>query len=578
MGAGGEEARSVREMDARREPAERDFEIARRGELDARERRQDRCERAGADGCEALRERLAREPHVDLVAEARAEVGVARLEREGQAVEELVVWNASRGERPRDEERVIDGPEARAAHAGRPVVAAEEREVDLTVFERAPERLRGKRHHAEADVGLALHDRGQAGQHDPLEERLAGAEREEGRRGGRALSQRLDPCERPARVLGDLTSERGERETSAATLAERATEVGLELSELATELALERGISSGSTRDPARVVDAHEGLQPVEREALLRHDWMVMDNAIPCMVSHLARAHRQGMKLPIFFDARMVSSPDSYSPSARKPAEVVARLDACGIPVERHRPTPVTVDELSRVHDRAFVEGVLEGRIANGFGDRSTQVAASLPWTSGAMLSAARHAIAHRTMVLAPCSGFHHAGVRRASGFCTFNGLAVAAAALHHAGARTIGILDADYHYGDGTVEILGGRDWVRHVTVGERYTSPEHARPFFEALPEMMESMRGCDVLLYQAGADPHVDDPLGGFLTTEQLALRDAIVFRAARAMGLPVAWNLAGGYRRDANGGISEVLRVHENTARACLESVRAIESGV
>jgi acetoin utilization deacetylase AcuC-like enzyme len=279
------------------------------------------------------------------------------------------------------------------------------------------------------------------------------------------------------------------------------------------------------------------------------------------------------MNLPVFFDERMVSMPDSFSPSARKPAQVVAHLEAIGLPLDLHRPTPVSIDELSRVHDRHFVEGVLAGRIANGFGDRSPEVAASLPWTSGAMLSAARHAIAHRTMVLAPCSGFHHAGVRRASGFCTFNGLAVAAAALHDDGARTIGILDADYHYGDGTQEILADRGWVRHVTIGARYTRPEHARPFLEALPQMVESMRGCDVLLYQAGADAHVDDPLGGFLTTEELALRDAIVFRTARALGLPVAWNLAGGYRRDANGGISEVLLVHENTARACLESVRA-----
>ncbi len=73
--------------------------------------------------------------------------------------------------------------------------------------------------------------------------------------------------------------------------------------------------------------------------------------------------------------------------------------------------------------------------------------------------------------------------------------------------------------------------------------------------------------MLLYQAGADPHVDDPLGGFLTTDELARRDAIVFGEARALGLPVAWNLAGGYQRDARGGIEPVLQIHENTLRAC-----------
>ncbi|MGZ3422030.1 MAG: histone deacetylase [Polyangiales bacterium] len=277
------------------------------------------------------------------------------------------------------------------------------------------------------------------------------------------------------------------------------------------------------------------------------------------------------MNLPVYFDPRMVAAPRSYSPSAQKPAQVVEHLRTIGLPLELHAPIPVTASQLSRVHDRAFVEGVLEGRLANGFGDRSREVALSLPWTSGAMLSAARHAIRHRTAVLAPCSGFHHAGFRRATGFCTFNGLAVTAAALHEEDSvRTIGILDADFHYGDGTAEILANREWVRHVTIGADYTEPAHAEPFLEALPSIVESMRGCDVLLYQAGADPHVDDPLGGFLTTEQLARRDAIVFRATRAMGLPIAWNLAGGYQRDEHGGISKVLAIHENTARACLDA--------
>ena len=54
------------------------------------------------------------------------------------------------------------------------------------------------------------------------------------------------------------------------------------------------------------------------------------------------------------------------------------------------------------------------------------------------------------------------------------------------------------------------------------------------------------CSVLLYQAGADPHIDDPLGGALTSSQLARRDTIVFDGCRVLGLPIAWNLAGGYQ--------------------------------
>ena len=55
---------------------------------------------------------------------------------------------------------------------------------------------------------------------------------------------------------------------------------------------------------------------------------------------------------------------------------------------------------------------------------------------------------------------------------------------------------------------------------------------------------------------------------MTTEQLRRRDEIVFSTAQALRLPVVWDLAGGYQRDADGGISAVLEIHRNTMRACL----------
>jgi acetoin utilization deacetylase AcuC-like enzyme len=70
---------------------------------------------------------------------------------------------------------------------------------------------------------------------------------------------------------------------------------------------------------------------------------------------------------------------------------------------------------------------------------------------------------------------------------------------------------------------------------------------------------------VLYQAGADPHVKDPLGGWLTTEQLRARDAQVFESLASARIPLVWNLAGGYQRDRSGGIGPVLAIHENTAR-------------
>ena len=80
------------------------------------------------------------------------------------------------------------------------------------------------------------------------------------------------------------------------------------------------------------------------------------------------------------------------------------------------------------------------------------------------------------------------------------------------------------------------------------------------------MERLSDFDLILYQAGADVHVDDPLGGVLTTEQMILRDRIVFEAARLHSIPLAWNLAGGYQDP----IECVLALHLNTMRACVDA--------
>ncbi len=278
------------------------------------------------------------------------------------------------------------------------------------------------------------------------------------------------------------------------------------------------------------------------------------------------------MKLPVFFSPKMVAKPKSYSPSAAKPAQVVAHWQELNLRIELHDPTPVTEADFFRAHDRTYVRDVLSCREPNGFGDRSEGVARSLPWTSGAMLSAARHVLRHRGIACAPCSGFHHAGYAHGGGFCTFNGLMVTACALLVVDrVKSVGILDCDMHYGDGTDDILRRLDLrarVRHFTAGAEYRRAQQAEGFLALLPEIVRSMRECDVILYQAGADPHIDDPLGGWLDDAQLRRRDEVVFRTAHELGVPIVWNLAGGYQRDEHGGIAPVLAIHAATARAAI----------
>jgi acetoin utilization deacetylase AcuC-like enzyme len=270
--------------------------------------------------------------------------------------------------------------------------------------------------------------------------------------------------------------------------------------------------------------------------------------------------------IPVLYTPLMAAQNDSFSPSAAKPAAAVASWRKLDVPLKVIAPTPASVQDLARAHLPAFVDAVLSCRSDNGFGNRSKAVAASLPYTSGAMLSAAREALRNGRVAVAPCSGFHHAGYANAGGFCTFNGLMVAATALHASGeVKRVGILDFDHHYGDGTDDMIErlGIDWIRHYSAGEHYGSPADAPRFLSSIPGLVAAMKGCDVILYQAGADPHINDPLGGWLTTAQLFERDLLVFQAAAELGIPVAWNLAGGYQTP----LRRVLEIHDNTMRAC-----------
>jgi acetoin utilization deacetylase AcuC-like enzyme len=188
------------------------------------------------------------------------------------------------------------------------------------------------------------------------------------------------------------------------------------------------------------------------------------------------------------------------------------------------------------------------------------------------MIDAARSAL-QCGIACAPVSGFHHAGYDHAAGFCTFNGLVVTARKLLNEGIlRRVLILDCDMHYGDGTEEIITRlhlKQSIHNATFGRWFHAPAQAHAYRERLREMVARFGEFDLVLYQAGADVHVNDPLGGVLSTAQMIERDRIVFEAAHASGTPIAWNLAGGYQKP----MSKVVELHVNTMRECVRAYGA-----
>lgn len=221
-------------------------------------------------------------------------------------------------------------------------------------------------------------------------------------------------------------------------------------------------------------------------------------------------------------------------------------------------------DTLGLTHDPAYVRLVRNGKATNGFGDTDHRVLWHAEQSCQALKAAAEAAWeGHGDGVkcaFAPVSGFHHAGYAAGGGYCTFNGLVDTAETMfvkHN--ARTL-ILDGDGHYGDGTEQLLDQlklRGRLKQWWIGRDASTAWH-----EKLKKALEKV---NLVLYQAGADSHKDDPYGsGSLTTGEFMYRDRLVFRVCKEAGVPIVWTLAGGY------GPELTLNLHTATFEAAVET--------
>lgn len=280
--------------------------------------------------------------------------------------------------------------------------------------------------------------------------------------------------------------------------------------------------------------------------------------------------------IPIFYDEKMAVNEKQPSLSAKKPKLLVDQWLKRNLPIEIMAVTPVTNEQFYLSHDKKHVDDILTLKKANGMQTKSQELSDSLKWTSGSLLCAAKYALKHG-LAVSPTSGFHHAEYDKSMGFCTFNGLMITAQTLLAQGVcKKIGILDCDQHYGNGTediIEYFNLEDSILHITAQkDYYPLPAYNEDFLKKLPAFLEYLVECDLLIYQAGADCHIADPYGGFLTSQEMQLRDKIVFTFCRENNLPLVWNLAGGYQEEKHSSgdvsIQKVLDLHNTTLQECI----------
>lgn len=163
---------------------------------------------------------------------------------------------------------------------------------------------------------------------------------------------------------------------------------------------------------------------------------------------------------------------------------------------------------------------------------------------AGATIQAAETGLEQPCMALVRPPG-HHASADEAWGFCHYNNMAIAMLHLRSGGKteRAL-VLDIDLHYGDGTVNILGGRNWM------EIHNPSAYGREEYLREVEKVLAGTSADIIGISAGFDFHLRD-WGRLLATEDYREIGRMVSGAAKRRGGGCFAVLEGGYNHEVLG---------------------------
>jgi acetoin utilization deacetylase AcuC-like enzyme len=149
-----------------------------------------------------------------------------------------------------------------------------------------------------------------------------------------------------------------------------------------------------------------------------------------------------------------------------------------------------------------------------------------------------------------PCFGLirppgHHASADYHWGFCYFNNMAIALEYLRSNGhIKTAHILDFDLHYGDGTVNILGGKGYVSIHNPDE-----SDRRDYLAEVAARLDLLK-VDIIGVSAGFDNHIED-WGQVLYTEDYQEMGRMVGGTCKKLGIGCFGLLEGGYNHNVLG---------------------------
>jgi acetoin utilization deacetylase AcuC-like enzyme len=234
---------------------------------------------------------------------------------------------------------------------------------------------------------------------------------------------------------------------------------------------------------------------------------------------------------------KVIFHDDFYQQYSSDPAASSGRMeaviDAITSKVEIINAEQALEEDIANVHTRSHIEYV-----------KSVEVYGISALAAGGAIQAATIGLGEPAFGLIRPPG-HHASENSSWGFCYFNNMAIALEKLKRQNKiENAYVLDIDLHYGDGTVNILGEKEYVSICNV-----DPSSRKNIMDEIAYEMKSC-SADIIGISAGFDNHELD-WGGKLTTEDFYEIGRLVRKASKYGRGGCFGILEGGYNHDVLG---------------------------
>lgn len=282
----------------------------------------------------------------------------------------------------------------------------------------------------------------------------------------------------------------------------------------------------------------------------------------------------------VFYNADYVASEYAFDTTRKSGVLAGSLVDDSSVDVIDPDPFSArTRDLIERLHSPAYVQAVRTGSPADlaesqGFEWDPNLPSMAIAHSAGLVAAVSEVLTSTGGMAGSLSSGLHHARQDRGAGYCTFNGLAVAATEALDRGAERILILDFDAHCGGGTRSMTSFENVVQIDVSTVMFDSWESSAAedsltysdpgsYIDDIAAALQQAGGAgtfDLVLYNAGMDP-----ANSGVSTADLALRERMVAEWAAERGQRLVYALAGGY---TGGGISmeDLVALHRLTVDA------------